>query len=81
MGKRNWVSVEDRLPEKNTPVLIYHVRYGMEIDSWADLYDIPVYFSSQSIIVGEGWENHDDLEKITHWMELPESPIGAKYHD
>lgn len=63
-----WISVEDRLPEKNQDVLVYSGNFigGMMNvytyvgnDNWADDY---------------GHWGNTELEGITHWMSLPTPP-------
>lgn len=64
--KYGWVSVEERLPELNTPVIGWYKdnpfsKYCPEIVSWN----------------GKGWlfvyaERY--VTTVTHWMPLPEPP-------
>lgn len=64
---QTWISVKDRLPEYNVPVLVFDQLENMHVyqldndalygDTWVDYYD-------QNIKVN--W--------ITHWVPLPEPP-------
>ena len=54
-----WISVEDRLPEKNTSVLVST--------------DNGIVF--QCLYAYDGWDLWEGNEvNITHWMPLPEPP-------
>lgn len=55
-----WISVEDRLPEPSTPVLVYIPNIGIRTD-WTHPYE-GRFFTYKS-------------NCITHWMSLPEPPI------
>ena len=69
-----WISILDRLPEKEVRVLVYvESKDFIDIDSYVEIYECPVSFSTQSICIGEGWESGLDGE-ITHWMPLPTPP-------
>lgn len=57
-----WISVEDRLPEKHQCVLAYH-KYEPESP---DVICENTYFS------GGFWLS--DGSKVTHWMPLPSPP-------
>lgn len=72
-----WISVDDRLPERNTRVLVYaqekedgfEGKYVITIASYTDNlfgYDISGWV--------EPWQYFFASYKITHWMHLPESP-------
>ena len=62
-----WISVEDKLPEKNQEVLVYrgdhsglmNVYTYMDKNEWEDDY---------------GYWGRTYDEGITHWMPLPKSP-------
>ena len=53
-----WISVEDRLPEKETPVLVRTTWDEVGIDALRNVGD--VY-----------WWRDKDNQNITHWMFLP----------
>lgn len=63
-----WISVEERLPERQDTVLLYVEDYG----SWITL-------GRRS---GDGWYVNEaaegggpkPLDRFTHWMPLPEPP-------
>jgi hypothetical protein len=67
-----WISVEERLPEKDTPVLVTD-GISVHLDEWCDIFECPVAFSSATIHVGEGWASSDS-DKITHYQPLPSPP-------
>jgi hypothetical protein len=66
--KAEWISVDDRLPEITTPVLVYCKVYGRFIATYED------------IGAGAKWGNWKDsngnlgILPPTHWMPLPEPP-------
>ena len=73
---RPWVSVEDRLPEDNVPVLVAYL-------GCADQEPFPDNIAKWSIEANSyngGWLwRNDDSEvklKITHWKPLSEPPKG-----
>lgn len=76
--KSDWISVEDRLPEMGKRVAVW-VKFDTPeggfsgVDEWAEYQERPLSFSSETIITGEGWSEHD-YEDITHWMPLPLPP-------
>lgn len=73
----NWIEINERLPEANTPVLVYVYSFGdigiarlsytgtwHEVINWA-------------VVSGDwGHYDHDNeiTDKITHWMPLPDKP-------
>lgn len=60
-----WVSVKDRLPEKDqTHYMGFSPKYGI----WF------FYFSSERLWYDLDWRSIHD---ITHWMERPPKPIDA----
>ena len=61
-----WISVKDRLPDREVFVLAYSKR-----EEYVIMYYTGYYW--------EGWELSDSdsiqiLHDITHWMPLPEPP-------
>ena len=66
-----WISVKDQIPPEGTPVLVYsndevpthHVDYIVMFPE-----DTPPYIWARSRI-GDG-------ARITHWMGLPDPPVG-----
>jgi hypothetical protein len=70
-----WVSVDERVPAKDEPVLVFSPdgAMGVSIDEWCTYHESPVSWSSATFITGEGWANHE-FEQVTHWMPLPAAP-------
>ena len=58
-SKSEWISVDDRLPNKHELVLAYYVSGAIRTDFIASY--------------GEWFEVHE-YGKPTHWMPLPEAP-------
>lgn len=72
---RGWIPVEDRLPEWEEPVLVFHPirRFG-----------ITIAYIEQIDKRGHGWDYMDgeDLRYgVTHWRPLPEAPSMVKEGD
>lgn len=63
-AQSEWISVEDRLPETETTVLICTKR-GDIFSSWASNEDVFWFY-------GEEGDN-----RVTHWQPLPEPPKAA----
>lgn len=71
-AERDWISVEDRLPEDDGDVLAIASGYPTPNITLEDVMVIAAFYE------GEGWyieeyPNWDD-PIITHWMQLPEPP-------
>jgi hypothetical protein len=76
-----WISVEDRMPEPETECLVYgETKWSTEpcvcVDTWTMQREAPLSFSSATIEIGYGWDEHE-YEEVTHWMPLPAPPIRA----
>ena len=75
-----WISVKDRLPENNTPVLVcFDNRYdfGGGNDLTIGVYDALGVQVKKGEWYDEGSWNADygyDEIAVTHWMPLPEKP-------
>lgn len=67
--KPEWISVKDRLPEKNNIVLVCtdNGRYKVVLTSHLSSY-------------GE-WISYDKNRKVTHWMPFPELPKEEESHE
>ena len=59
--KTEWISVEERLPDKDGKYLAYYGRRGF-IMLW-------YYHELEGVFGFEHWD-------VTHWMPLPEAPKG-----
>ena len=76
LGKE-WISVEDRLPEIGVPVLVIHdreVKVGVRVwehPTFEDNFE-SFWFWDCAYDDGKGWENED----VTHWQPLPKPPKG-----
>lgn len=65
-----WISVKDRLPPKDIPVLcFYYDKYIDVMEYWHDTEEgKPEFYNPPSFPV----------EDVTHWMPLPLPPEGGK---
>jgi len=59
-----WISVEERLPERNEPVLVVD-ESGVNVGSYSPMLDD--WWSLQGDRMAPG-------PQVTHWMPLPEPP-------
>lgn len=58
-GIMEWISVEDRLPEEKTPVLV------------ANTFGVDIAFAQE----GFWYTQYDECKvHVTHWMPLPDPP-------
>ena len=64
-----WISVKDRLPEKDDHYLIYYSSQTL----FTKTYRQQVVYLVVNDIEKWGWPS-DRLYKVTHWMPLPEPP-------
>ncbi|MBR5607735.1 MAG: DUF551 domain-containing protein [Bacteroidaceae bacterium] len=74
-----WISVEERLPEKNGRYLVIHKFYSYNLQgifSWTDCYDgVEEHLRGRAM-----WYDYDSeygdyaTSGVTHWMPLPEPP-------
>lgn len=77
LGK--WVSVKDRLPEKDGEYLVYIDWRYCQLASFTT--NKPKEFTF--INAGYGWYDYDsdygfyEVRRVTHWMPLPEPPEGV----
>lgn len=63
-----WISIKDRLPEKDVAVLcFYYDQYMAVMEYWYDDYKTgkPTFSNPPS----------PPVERVTHWMPLPKPPI------
>jgi len=60
-AQSEWISVEERLPEAETSVLVFTER-GYIFLSWASNEDVFWFY------------NEDEDDRVTHWQPLPEPP-------
>lgn len=77
-----WISVQDRMPPDDTPVLVYvpgNEMLAVAIDQWQMQREAPLGWSSATIETGMGWGDHD-YEDVSHWMPLtaPGHPLAAR---
>ena len=74
-----WISVKDRLPDRQTPVLVYVPSYSDENEEYIGHVAMSYYTKSAR---GGFWAGTDGnvygaigiIHDPTHWMPLPEPP-------
>ncbi len=75
-----WISVDERLPEKGSTVLIWDGEWAIaRYDSWRCTEAAPLYYPDAKVgIILHGWDQPRDEEysrySPTHWMPLPGPP-------
>lgn len=72
IDREAWVSVEDRLPEEEKPVLAYYGFYRENDDLGARFIGTLTYFSHDP---EPHWQHESTGLFVTHWMPLPEPPV------
>jgi len=72
--EREWVSVDDRLPNQGVQVLVYPPDYGDDKLANENI----GYLSRHGTF--EYSDNYTifNLRNVTHWMQLPQPPKGAQ---
>jgi hypothetical protein len=71
-----WVSVDERLPEVGMRVLVYVRDFPLlpiQTDEWNEQRESPVEWSSETVAIGFGWDEHE-FDEVSHWMPLPSAP-------
>jgi hypothetical protein len=63
-----WISVKDRLPEKQALVMVCNEIGWMQ-------YQKAIYYPAQNVFVHYDPQWYDKLTlDVTHWLELPDTP-------
>ena len=70
-----WISVEDRLPNKNDECLVWP-RPNDDLNIVTAVYQPWLKNWTQDFY--NGYDYEDCILKVTHWMLLPEPPAIAK---
>ena len=75
-----WISVEDKLPEEKTPVLVTWIGINGKVHSDAVAAIIYGKWYWWEISVEDSLEFDDKctFAQITHWIPLPKPPVGNK---
>ena len=66
-----WISVEERLPENDDNVLIWHRFCTYEGNEYKEDYDIARYDQHFKMWLGQ---NIDEGSQVLYWMPLPKPP-------
>ena len=71
-----WVSVEERLPEKNSEYIVCACDEGEPIDEriWSDTVVVCADYYDGAFTWYEGNTEYDISDIVTHWMPLPAPP-------
>lgn len=76
-----WISINDRMPEMETQVLVYGTIHEQNDIYLAEYFVVNHYRDNELIdIKVEAWESlwGYEVENVTHWMPLPSPP--GEYH-
>lgn len=75
-----WVSVEERLPEKRGECIVCACDEGEPIDEriWGDTVVICADYYDGTFAWYEGSTEYDISDIVTHWMPLPAPPEDVK---
>ncbi|GER21301.1 hypothetical protein [Variovorax boronicumulans] len=70
-----WILPSDSLPEPDVDVLVWSQHFwekapSAKIDQWSMQREAPLEFSSATIEVGFGWNEHDDFESVIAWKSI-----------
>ena len=75
-----WISVKDRLPEENVPVLICTQEGAIWMAEYLEERrphtTATAYWETVDVMYGCGAEL--ETTEVTHWMPLPEPPGGEE---
>ena len=71
-----WVSVEERLPEKHSEYIVCACDEGEPIDEriWGDTVVVCADYYDGAFTWYEGNTEYDISDIVTHWMPLPAPP-------
>ena len=67
-----WISVDDRLPERNAHVLVHYITHTKN-----SVQSVALHFDSiqwRQLVGGGLMIEKNGVKKVTHWMPLPEPP-------
>lgn len=75
LEQRNWVSVKDRLPEEDGHYLVVAVIRG-KTETWRCRLVLPYskFFKKFSAFKPVKFAERYEIQKVTHWLELPPMP-------
>ncbi|MCY1219508.1 hypothetical protein D9M72_314870 [compost metagenome] len=81
-----WILPSDSLPEPDVDVIVWSQHFwekapSAKIDQWSMQREAPLEFSSATIEVGFGWNEHDDFESVIAWKAInPPAPTQGQSH-
>jgi len=64
-----WISVDDRLPEKGQECIVYGGETGVMVDTFEDRHADNGWF-----IELQSWCGRNEEHKVAFWMPLPDPP-------
>jgi hypothetical protein len=80
---QGWISVEERLPEPDSEVLVWiaHPTWAQKpyaaVEQWIDHHEDPTGMGGPTLCTGRGWSDNE-FEAISHWQPLPSAPVAPE---
>lgn len=71
MENNNWISVKERLPEKDSSVLVFCKPVPIKYPNGIFIGYLDV-FSDEDLWIVDGTQT--ETKSVTHWMPLPNKP-------
>jgi hypothetical protein len=72
---QGWISVTERMPEFDVPVLVFD-GVSMTTAMWWERKPRPSEW--QLCYIG-GWAEDSEVDSVTHWMPLPDAPTPGEW--
>jgi hypothetical protein len=75
-AQAGWRAFPEFIPEDGTRCLVWSSYHDdICIDTWQEQHEAPVSFSTITVPVGLGWDDHSE-DEVLYWMPLPASPAS-----
>lgn len=73
------MSPYDAVPQPDQTVLVWsrqtwETAPSLKIDTWSMQREAPLSFSTATIEVGYGWDDHENFESVIAWQPFPNPP-------
>lgn len=81
-AKLTWINPYDQVPRVGERVLVYSQQRwekspSLKVDTWDAQYEAPVAWSSETVYVGTGWDDHDEFNSVLLWARVEAPTIPA----
>jgi hypothetical protein len=76
------ISTQERMPKAGTRCLVFskatwEKAASWKFDTWAEQHEAPLSFSSATVPIGLGWDEHLDAFDVTFWLPEPPAPEAS----